>query len=101
MPKLRLESSRSIFLLAGLGFTLLGLVLSQNQLANTFLEDLLHPVVRKLFLPLKQTILHLQSRNHCWTWQLLLAFEIWAIKLRPKGLRPCETMTVLVKLGEN
>ena len=59
------------------------------------------PDVTKLFSHLKQTIFHLRSGNHCWTWQLMVAFEIWAIKLRPKGLRHYETMTVLVKLGEN
>ena len=28
--------------------------------SNTFLEDLLHPAVRKLFLDLKEALLHLQ-----------------------------------------
>ena len=69
-------STWTIFLLAGLGFTLLGLVLSQNQIGKYFFEDLLHPIVRKLFLHLKENVSHLQSGNHCRTWQLLVAFEI-------------------------
>ena len=45
---------------------------------NTFFEDLLLSVVRKLFLHLKENICirHMQSGSHCWTWELLLAFEI-------------------------
>ena len=43
---------------------------------NTFFEDLLHPLVRKVFLHLKETTLHLQGENQSWTCQFLVAFEI-------------------------
>ena len=43
---------------------------------NTSFEDLLHPLVRKLFLHLKQAILHLCSENQCCICQFLVAAEI-------------------------
>ena len=41
-----------------------------------FFEELLHPLSRKLFLHLKEAILHLQRENVCRTCQFLVAFEI-------------------------
>ena len=53
--------------LFGLRLTLLFLVYTQNQIL--FVEDLLHPIVRNLFLHLEETLLQLRLENHCWTWQ--------------------------------
>ena len=44
--------------------------------ANYFFKNLLHPLVRKLFLHLKEATSHLQCENQCWTYQFLVAFEI-------------------------
>ena len=64
-----------------------------------FFEDLLHALVGKLFLHLKEAVLHLHSENQCWTYQFMVTSEIKVIKLRPRRLRPCETMRL--KLGQN
>ena len=39
-------------------------------------EDLLHLLVRKLFLHLIEAVLHMKSENQCWTCQFLVAPEI-------------------------
>ena len=60
------------------------------------LEYLLHPLVRKLFLHLKEAILLyyicMKLGNQCWTCQFLVASEVQAIKLRAIRLGPCENM---------
>ena len=55
--------------------------------AKFFFEDLLHPLVRKLFLHLKEATLHLQWESQCWTCQFLVAFEIQAIKSEAKRVQ--------------
>ena len=62
-------------------------------------EDLLHLLVRILFLHLKENISHQKSENQCWTCQVLVASEIWDIKLKPIRLGPCENMWL--KLGQS
>ena len=59
------------------------------------------PRCEKVIFAFERNYITSAVRKCCWTWQLLIAFEIKAIKLRPKGLRPFEIMTVLVKLREN
>ena len=44
--------------------------------ATCVFEDLLHPLVRKLYLHLKEAILHMQWENQWWTCQFLIASEI-------------------------
>ena len=34
---------------------------------NIFFDNLLHPLVRMLYLNLKETLLYLKSENQCWT----------------------------------
>ena len=47
-----------------------------SQGAKYFFEDLLHLLVTKLFSHLKETTLHQQCENQCWTSQFLVASEI-------------------------
>ena len=65
-----------------------------------FLRFVAQILVRKLFFHLKEAILHLYSENQCWTCQFLVASDTYAIELRPRMLRPCETMSSQVKIEE-
>ena len=62
-------------------------------------EDLLHPLVRKLFLLLKEALLHLNSENQCWTCQFLVASEIQVVIEAKKGIDHVKNMWL--KLGQN
>ena len=49
-----------------------------------FFENFIHCHVRKLFVHLKEAVLHLKLENQCWICQYLVAFQIWSIESEAK-----------------